>query len=256
MDAQRKSELAASLNEMGRKFWAGEAEICRQFWGQPRTSEEQAHWLRLQVYKEMYGSGLVGNPGGLIRAFLEELHDQVGNAETKEQRNELERSLRVLREEYNHFKLFADALETATGQPVSNESLQGWQLDEDKKLQSIRQRIREQEGAFGELAIMFTEGGGSAFFLVGREIKGDALADQIAQACEIVYTDEIEHGEHGALDLERELDSEGDWAKAREFIIEICQQRLRMRYGMFALPIDERRITEITEGNIEPLTLA
>jgi hypothetical protein len=204
----------------------------------------------------MYGSGLVGNPGGLIRAFLEELHDQVGNAETKEQRNELERSLRVLREEYNHFKLFADALETATGQPVSNESMQGWQLDEDKKLQSIRQRIREQEGAFGELAIMFTEGGGSAFFLVGRDIKGDALADQIAQACEIVYTDEIEHGEHGALDLERELDSEGDWAKAREFIIEICQQRLRMRYGMFALPIDERRITEITEGNIEPLTLA
>jgi hypothetical protein len=252
MDAQRKSELAASLNEMGRKFWAGEAEICRQFWGQPRTSEEQAHWLRLQ----MYGSGLVGNPGGLIRAFLEELHDQVGNAETKEQRHELERSLRVLREEYNHFKLFADALETATGQPVSNESMQGWQLDEDKKLQSIRQRIREQEGAFGELAIMFTEGGGSAFFLVGRDIKGDALADQIAQACEIVYTDEIEHGEHGALDLERELDSEGDWAKAREFIIEICQQRLRMRYGMFALPIDERRITEITEGNIEPLTLA
>ena len=125
---------------------------------------------------------------------------------TKEQRSEFERSLRVLREEYNHYKLFADVLETATGQPVSNESLKGWQLDEDKALQAVRQRIREQEGAFGELAIMFTEGGGSAFFLVGRDIKGDAISEEIARACNIVYTDELEHGEHGALDLEQELE--------------------------------------------------
>ena len=253
MDAARKAKLAADLNDMGRRFWAGEAEICRQFWGQVRTAEEQAHWLRLQVYKEMYGSGLVGNPGGLIRAFLEELRDQVGKVETKAERNEFERSLRVLREEYNHFKLFADVLETATGEPVRHGQLKGWQLDEDKKLQAIRQRIREEEGAFGELAIMFTEGGGSAFFLVGRDIKGDIVAEEIAQACETVYTDELEHGEHGALDLETELDTEEQWAKARTLITEICQQRLRMRYGMFALPIDEARITEISEGKIEPL---
>lgn len=253
MDVKRKAELAASLNEMGRRFWAGEAEICRQFWGQPRTSEEQAHWLRLQVYKEMYGSGLVGNEGGLIRAFLEDLRNQVGEAETKAQRSEFERSLRVLREEYNHFKLFADVLETATGQPVSNDSLKDWQLEEDKKLQALRQRIREEQGAFGELAIMFTEGGGSAFFLVGRDIKGDAISDEIARACDTVYTDELEHGQHGALDLEQEIDSEEQWVKARALITEICQQRLRMRYAMFALPINEVRIAEITEGKIEPL---
>jgi len=31
MDAHRKAELAADLDEMGRRFWAGEAEICRHF---------------------------------------------------------------------------------------------------------------------------------------------------------------------------------------------------------------------------------
>jgi len=134
--------------------------------------------------------------------------------------------------------------------------LKGWQLDEDKALQAVRQRIREQEGAFGELAIMFTEGGGSAFFLVGRDIKGDAISEEIARACNIVYTDELEHGEHGALDLEQELDSEEEWTKARELITEICQQRLRMRYGMFAIPVDETRIAEITAGEIEPLPVA
>ena len=33
------------------------------------------------------------------------------------------------------------------------------------------------------------------------------------------------------------------------------QQRLRMRYEMFGLPIDEGRIAEITEGKIEPLRM-
>ncbi len=253
MNAQRKADLSLSMNEMGRRFWAGEAEICHQFWGQARTNEEQARWLRLQVFKEMYGSGLTGNPGGLIKAFLEKLTDQVGKAKTKSDRDEFDRSLRVLREEYNHYKLFADVLENATNLPVLHSDLKDWQIAEDRQLQAIRQGIREREGQLGELAIMFTEGGGAAFFLVGRTIKGDPLSDQIAQASEIVYADELEHGEHGAFDLANELDTEEEWARARTLIIEICEQRLRMRYGMFGIPVDETRIKEITDGKIEPL---
>ena len=61
MDDQRKHELAEEMKDLALRFWAGEAEVCRQFWGVPRTTEEQAHWLRLQVYKEMFGSGLSGH---------------------------------------------------------------------------------------------------------------------------------------------------------------------------------------------------
>ena len=256
MNAQRKKQFVSELNEMGRRFWAGEAEICRQFWGQPRSNEEQSRWLRLQVFKEMYGSGLTGNPDGLIRAFLDELRDQVGVAETRDERHRVERSLRVLREEYNHFKLFADILENVTGEPVRQAALKDWQLDHDQKLQKVRQNIRESEGKLGELAIMFTEGGGSAFFYEARKLTGDSVSEQIARASETVYTDELEHGEHGAMDLENEIDSDEDWGKVRHLIVEICQQRLRMRYDMFGLPIDELRIQEISDGKIEPLLVS
>jgi hypothetical protein len=238
---------------MGRRFWAGEAEICHAFWDGPRSDEEQARWLRVQVFKEMHGSGLTGNADGLVRAFLQDLQDRIDNVETKDERDQFLRSVRVLGEEFNHFKLFADILETITGEPVSQAKLRDWQLPADRKLQQTRQEIRENEGHLGELAIMFTEGGGSAFFLVGKDVGGNSTADAIARACETVYFDELEHGEHGAQELERELDSEEEWAKAKELIIRICEERLRMRYEMFGLPINEERIAEITAGKIEPL---
>ena len=255
MDADRKAALSREMNDMGQRFWAGEAEICRRFWGELRTPDEQAHWLRLQVYKEMYGSGLVGNPGGLIRAFLEDLRERVGSVETKEERDSFERDLRVLREEYNHYKLFADVLESITGEPIREAELKTWQLDADRKLQQVRQGIRESGGRLGELAIAFTEGGGSSFFLEGQKIGGDPISERIAKVCAVVFSDEVEHGEHGALELEQELESEEEWADVRYMVIDICRQRQRMRYAMFGLPIDEARIQEITDGRIEPLSV-
>ena len=119
----------------------------------------------------------------------------------------------------------------------------------------MRQASREREGRLGELAIAFTEGGGSSFFYVGRNIGGDPMSDQIAEACRVVFNDELEHGEHGARDLEEALETEAEWASVREMVIAICQQRLRMRYEMFGLPIDEERIAEVTDGKIEPLRI-
>ena len=253
MDENEKRQRAADLNTLAQHFWAGEAEVCRQFWSLPRTAEEQAHWLRLQVYKEMFGSGLVGHPDGIIRGFIERLAESLPHAQTKAQREEFERDIRVLREEFTHYRLFADILEEATGEPVRLEKLRGWQLPEDAKLQQVRQAARETRGHVGEAAIGFTEGGGASFFYEGRKIGGDPISDQIAAACAIVYGDETEHGEHGATELERGLDTEEEWAEVREIVTAICQQRLRMRYEMFGLPVDEARIAEITAGNIQPL---
>ncbi|MDE2837381.1 MAG: hypothetical protein OXL97_07720 [Chloroflexota bacterium] len=255
MDDQRKRELAAGMNELAQCFWAGEAEICRQFWGMPRTTEEQAHWLRLQVYKEMFGSGLSGHRDGIIRGFIEKLSETLPHAQTKEQRDEFERDIRVLGEEFNHYRLFADILEDATGEPVRLEKLRGWQLPEDVKLQQVRQSAREDRGRIGEAAIGFTEGGGASFFYEGRKIGGDPISDQIAVACAVVFGDETEHGEHGASEFAHNLHTEEEWTEAREIVIAICQQRLRMRYEMFGLPVDEARIAEITEGKITPLNL-
>ena len=256
MDQRRSAELARQLDGLAQCFWAGEAEICRQFWGEPRTSEEQARWLRLQVFKEMYGSGLHANPDGIIRGLLDQARAGLERAQTGRDREEIERTLRVLREEFTHFRLFADILESVTGQPLRQDALGGWQLPQDRLLQEVRQRCREEQGRLGELAIAFTEGGGSAFFYEGRQISGDPVSDQIAEACRVVFSDELEHGEHGAHGVEREIETDADWASVREMVTAICQQRLRMRYDMFGLPIDERRIAEITAGEIEPLRMS
>ncbi len=255
MDDQRKRELAGGMNGLAQRFWAGEAEICRQFWSVPRTTGEQAHWLRLQVYKEMFGSGLHGHPGGIIRGFIEKLSETLPHAQTKDQRDDFERDIRVLGEEYNHYRLFADILEEATGEPVRLEKLRSWQLPEDAKLQQVRQSAREDRGRIGEAAIGFTEGGGASFFYEGRKISGDPLSDAIAAACAIVFGDETEHGEHGASEFANNLDTEEEWTEARDIVIAICQQRLRMRYEMFGLTVDEARIAQITKGRIEPLNV-
>ncbi len=255
MDGPRKAELARGMTDLAHSFWAGEAEICRTFWSVPRTPEQQAHWLRLQVFKEMYGSGLHANPDGMIRGLLDDLRSDVERLETRADREEYDRGLRVLREEFSHFRLFADVLEGITGVPVRLADLRTWQLAEDRKLAEARQGARERDGRLGALAVGFTEGGGSSFFYVGRDIGGDAVSDQIAQACSVVFGDELEHGEHGAHELEAALETEEEWAQVREMVVAICQQRLRMRYEMFGLPIDERRIAEITEGKIEPLLM-
>lgn len=251
MDAARKAELARDLEDLTQRFWAGEAEICRAFFSVPRSAEEHAHWLRLQVWKEMYGSGLVSNTGGIIRGFMEDLRDRIERLETRAQRDDFERDLRVLREEFTHYKLFADVLENATRKPLVREEMDTWQLPEDRELQQVRNRIRTDGGRLGQLAVMATEGGGSSLFFEGRKIGGDAISDQIAAACNTVFTDELEHGEHGENALEAQLETDEEWAQVRAMVTSICQQRLRMRYGMFALPVDEQRIQEITEGKIE-----
>ena len=255
MNEDRKTELAQGMADLAQSFWAGEGEIARTFWAVPRTPEEQVHWLRLQVFKEIYGSGLHANPDGIIRGFIDDLRANVERIETRADREEYDRGLRVLREEFHHFRLFADILEGITKQPVRLAGLRTWQLSEDRKLGEVRGGCRERDARLGPVAVGFTEGGGSSFFFVGRDIGGDPVSDQIAQACAVVFGDELEHGEHGAHELADALESEEDWARVRELVVEICQQRLRMRYEMFGLPIDEGRITEITEGKIEPLRM-
>ena len=256
MDDDRKAQLGREMQELAQSFWAGEAEICRAFWGVPRTTEEQARWLRLQVYKEMFGSGLAGHPDGIIRGLIARLDETLPLAQDRAQRLDFERDIRVLREEFTHYRLFADILEEATGEPVRLEKLRGWQLPEDARLQQVRQSARTERGRVGEAAIGFTEGGGAAFFFEGRKIGGDPLSDAIAAACAVVFGDETEHGEHGASEFAAQLDTEEEWAEAREIVVDICEQRLRMRYEMFGLPIDEARIAEIAAGRIAPLAMS
>ena len=255
MDRQRAAELAKELSVLGQWFWAGEAEVCRTFFSQPRTKEEHVRWLRLQCFKEMYGSGVSGDPKGVIRGPLEQLIANLPELDTQKDRREFEYRLRFIHEEFTHYNLFADILEGLSGAPVRLEDLPGYQLPGDRKLQEVRDHFRRSDERVGAAAVGFTEGGGSALFYEGMKLRGDpgALLGQIGEACSVVYTDELEHQQHGAREAEEELSTEEEWGRAREMVIAICQQRLRMRCDQFGLPISEQRIQEVTEGKVEPL---
>ena len=106
-----------------------------------------------------------------------------------------------------------------------------------------------------ELILWITEGGGSSLFYEGRKIGGTPIEDEIAAACDVVFEDEVEHSGHGAQMLQHALETEDEWATVRKIVTAICQQRIRMRYEMFGLPIPEDRIQQVTDGKIEILNI-
>ena len=255
MDQHQIQESERELARLGERYWAGEAEIVSAFFDQPRSKEEHTRWLRLQVYKEMYGSGLLANPGGIIQGLVERLQEQFPRSESREGRQTFSRTAMVLQQEFDHFMRFADLLEELTGEEVRFEELKKYQMPEDRGLQEVRRRYRETAGALGEAAIDFTEGGRSAIFWVGMKQKGDQFLEGVARVCTRVFTDELEHQEHGAGEVAAVAKTEEDWARVREMVEAICQQRLRMRNEMFGFPVTEERLREIAQGKIEPLAI-
>jgi hypothetical protein len=248
MDAQRTAELTAELNATAERFWAAEASIARAFFSRSRTADEHARWLRVQVFKEMYGSGLFPGSGGIIMEMIEGIRSRLDGVRTVADRAAFERDLRVLREEFTHYRLFADALEEITGEPMDRASIKGWQPAQDKRLAEVRRACRERDAHLGALAVGFTEGGGSSLFAEGRRATGGPADARAAQACEVVYQDELEHAEHGASGLVADLSTEAEWASVLGMLREVCEQRLRMRAEMFGLPLDETWVAGVAGG--------
>ena len=80
-----------------------------------------------------------------------------------------------------------------------------------------------------------------------------ALLLRIKHAGRSIYDDEVGHGEHGVEGVELTLTTEAEFARIRDMLVSICQERLRMRAEMFGGTMSEQRIVEITDGRIEPL---
>ncbi len=256
MDQQEIQRESEELAELGKRYWAGEAEIVSAFFERPHTKEEHLRWLRLQVYKEMYGSGLLANPGGIILGLVERLWEQHAKLESQVGREEFLHTSLVLHQEFSHYAMFADLLEELSGEKINFQALPKYQTSEDRKLQEVRSHCRETAGDLGEAAIDFTEGGRSAIFWVGMKLTGDPFLEKVAGVCAQVFTDELEHQEHGAGEVPQAAKTPEDWQRVRDMVSAICRQRLRMRNEMFGFPVSEERLQEIAEGKIEPLPVA
>lgn len=249
-----KRDMMRELAELGEYFWAGEAEIATKFLTAPHQPEDHVLWLKHQCLRELRGPGLLHRPQSRTEWFIKNVEDELPGAETFEGRIEIEYALGQLLEEFQHFRLYADILEGITGEPVLMKDLQDLHLPSDERLEAMRDRLLSEDRKLGHMAFSFTEGGGAGIFHAGAVLEtDDPLLLKIKSAGKTIYNDEVGHYEHNADDMEIGIESEEEFERVKAMIIEVCQERLRMRSEMHGMTMSEERIQEITDRKIEPL---
>jgi hypothetical protein len=77
--------------------------------------------------------------------------------------------------------------------------------------------------------------------------------DMIARACALVYEDEFGHMCKGIVGLDRDEQSDSDWALMTGLSVELATLRIHMRNGQFSYPLPAARIAAIIAGDIEPV---
>ncbi len=244
------SELAA----FGERFWAGEAEVARTFLTAPHEPHDHVRWLRHQCYRELRGPGLLKRHQSRTDWVIASVNDGLRVAEDREGRAEFERQLGQILEEFTHFRLYADLLEDITGEPVLMRDIEGLELASDRRVEAIRKRLMDGDQHLAHMAYGVAEGGGAGIFHAAAALEtDDPLLGRIRDAGRVIYDDEVGHGSDNAADVAKSVTAESDFAKLRAMIVEICQERLRMRAEMYGIEISEDRIAEITDGKIELL---
>jgi hypothetical protein len=230
-------------------YWAGEYEVVRTFFSQPRTKEEHIRWLRAQCWKEFWGT-LDGVPISIAQRGLRELNELYPKLDSPEARHEFLHTAEEMYEEFHHYSALADILDDLEGRHVSPDELES--CPEDVKLTELRTRIANEEGEVGAFANKFTEGGGSSMYKAGMEIAGGELEQRIAAAFRVIFTDEIDHMQKGADGLRRVVKTDQDWERCKDMVRDISRQRVLMRSDMFGWPLSQERLREIDEGKIQP----
>ena len=248
------SELMKELNHLAECFWAGEAEIATNFLTSVTDPKQHVQWLQHQCYRELRGPGLLKRHKSRTQWIIDNINDGLPAAESKDGRLELEYQLKQLWEEFAHFRLYADILEDVTGGPVHMDDLTDLKLSSDERIEALRVKLFAENPHLAQIAYDFCEGGGAGIFWAQAALETeDPLLLRIKAAGRAIYDDEVGHGEHGVSEAEVGVSTVEDARRLREMVIEIAQERLRMRAAMHGTTMSELRIAEITEGKIEPM---
>jgi hypothetical protein len=209
-------------------YWEAEGEIAKRFFAAKPSREDQIYWLKAQVWKELHP--VDGYFNG-IHKELSRLTDLFPKVDVEVDRHEFGFSLRQIVEEFNHYVLFADILESLTGTTVGpSETVQ---LPAEKALGDTRRRYVSGGNAVEAAAVLFTEGGGARLFREGARIRGGELEHKIAHAMKVIYDDERDHFREAALQASAAIHSEADLGRIVAAIVDVSRHRVEMRREMF-----------------------
>ena len=170
MDEIRARKRRNELTEFASRWWAGEAEVTRTFFSQPRSKDEHLRWLRMQAYKE-----LQPRPNGIIIRLINELKNDYDMLEHGVDRHDF---------------LPQDPIPGRGIPPLSalrgRGGLSHWREDDHRGACAIRSARRgstpraahllaDQHGALARFASSFCEGGGASLYYEGMQVGGDEL---------------------------------------------------------------------------------
>lgn len=239
-------------------LFAGEAEVFRTYWDWPgRTRETDRQWILRQARKEVWDTPL-GDPRGLYLGPVEDLLRDLPRIDIDVPRHAILERMETLYEEFSHYCAFADAYDAvrAPDQPPLGPAMLKEAPDwpENAAIRARRAEIIAAEGAVGERACLFTEGGYCTLFSEGMKLAGRGGADEaIARACALVYEDEFGHMCKGIVGLDADGLSPADWTRLTALSVELATLRIPMRNAQFGFPLSEARVTAIHAGEIEPV---
>jgi len=225
------ADYKQELIDTATPYWDAEAEIARRFY-KTATKDDHAFYLRAQLWKEL-------NP---VDGFFNGLHKELSKAVDMYpkvgrtiDRHDYLFLLEQLVSEYSHFVLLADILEFVQGRKLSKRDLK--QLPEEKKLGDIRRRYVKRGGAIGKAAVGLTEGGGTALFRVGKNLKGDKLNQMTAKAMKVIWEDEKDHYMEQANIAAKMIKNKKQLEEMKKAVVDVSLQRVWMRNEMFKNPM-------------------
>ncbi len=265
-----KSETDAKLDERiavleaaPLRWWAGEAEVVRVYFSNPRTREDDLRWLKLQAAREL----------GTVERLIEALPADLTRIETAVDRDSFEASTRSVYEEARHYRLLADIMEQIAGErpdPQELLALSGCQSERrghpDLPAMTaeieVTHRLLETHGELAEVALGFSEGAGAAMFYMGNKLlelpytsySNGAVEKAISEAMGVIFHDEMRHGPVHIPDIARAIRNDEDLETARHIVTEKAIAHLRLRNETFGNPLTEARMAEIdADIGVEPL---
>lgn len=233
-------DATEELLKVALPYFEAEAEIAKRFFEGSPSKDQHEHWLRGQLWKELHPVD------GYFAGISNELHvlaDQVEKVDTDISRHDFHFLLQQMSEEFHHYVLMADLLETLLGKGVTPSD--GVQLPEERRLEELRRSYATSGSALKKSAVLFTEGGGSRLFREGRKVSGGKFEEQLAHAMDIIYVDEKDHFLEAAKEADELVSTDEDLAEMKQAVKEVCAQRVAMRQDMFKGAIDDGELTKL-----------
>ncbi len=218
-------------------YWEAEAEIAKRFFSSMPSREDHIFWLKAQVWKEL-------NPvDGYFNGIHKELHalaDLFPRVDKDVDRHHFAYLMQQMLEEFNHYVMFADILESLLGAGIT--SSEPVQLPEEKKLAKLRRDYATDGSPIKKAAVLFTEGGGARLFREGAKASGGELEASIAAAMQTIYDDERNHFREAAKEAAEALVSRSDLDEMKRAIVDVSRQRVAMRREMFRNAMSEGEV--------------